>query len=254
MKIVSFYSYKGGVGRSLSLVNVAYQLSQRGQRIGLIDLDVEAGGLNHILQQDVRDDRDLLSLLVPTNRDLTSLEEYVKAISFRKDEQARVFLLPTVTDSVLLDEIKWNEGTQRFLSDDLFPLFSKIYELDYIFLDSRSGLSEFSALALKAADMEVLVCRLDKQNRYGIRHIVDICSAASKPFKIVASAVPAQGRKKYLKIFEDEVGAKIDYVLPYVADLYYEETIISRQSPLHPLAKKYALLATNIHSELHENP
>src|SRR5438105_4030071 len=68
LKIVAFYSFKGGVGRSLSLLNVACQLSRRGLRIGLVDLDIEACGLNHILQMPARDDQDLLSLLVPENR------------------------------------------------------------------------------------------------------------------------------------------------------------------------------------------
>ena len=32
MRIVNFYSFKGGVGRSLALINVAYHLVQSGQR------------------------------------------------------------------------------------------------------------------------------------------------------------------------------------------------------------------------------
>jgi MinD-like ATPase involved in chromosome partitioning or flagellar assembly len=250
MKIVTFYSFKGGVGRSLTLLNVAYQLSQLGQRIGLIDLDIEAGGLNHILRQGTIEENDLLSLLLPTNRDLSKLGDYVLEIRFQKREQPRVFLLPTISDSNLLDQIRWDKVTERFLSDELFPTFGRTYKLDYLLIDSRSGLSEFSTFSLKIADLEVLVCRLDTQNRYGIKRIVTICKAASKPFKIVVSACPDEGRAVHVRSFEKEVEAKADVVLPYVSRLYYEETIISKKEPESELSKGYSLLSTAIHGSL----
>jgi MinD-like ATPase involved in chromosome partitioning or flagellar assembly len=253
MKIVNFYSFKGGVGRSLSLVNVAYQLNQKGQRVGLIDLDIEAGGLNQILDISASSSHDLLSLLAPENRDVSSLEEYVKEVNFNDGESARVFLLPTVTDSHLLDQIAWNEATQRFISEDLIPAFGKQYRLDYILIDSRSGISKFAALALKLADLEVLVCRLDSQNRYGIGRIIEVCTAVDKPYRIIVSACPDNsGRKQYIRRFEDGLGAKINYVLPYLSDLYYREFIISKERPKHPLAKLYLNIAADIHKRLHE--
>ncbi len=250
MKIINFYSFKGGVGRSLSLVNVAYQLSQKGQRVGLIDLDVEAGGLNHILNVSVSDGRDLLALLTAPKDDEFNLEEYVHEVAFRRDEVPRVFLLPTISDSNLLDEINWDEATQRFISDELLPMMRRVYSLDYILIDSRSGLSTFAALALKIAEMEILVCRLDAQNRYGIKRIVEICRAASKQYKIVVSACPQEKQSQNVARFEKEINAKVDYVLPYVPDLYYEEFVMSKRNPNHNLSKKYFELASSIHSEL----
>ena len=43
--IVTFYSYKGGVGRSLALAHVAEALAQRGLRVLAVDFDLEAPGL-----------------------------------------------------------------------------------------------------------------------------------------------------------------------------------------------------------------
>jgi MinD-like ATPase involved in chromosome partitioning or flagellar assembly len=250
MRIVNFYSFKGGVGRSLTLVNVAFQLSQKGQRVGLIDLDVEAGGLNHILRIRTSSNRDLLALLAPSNRDISNLEGHVHEIQFRAGEASRVFLLPTVTDSHLLDQISWNSATQHFISSDLVPAFRRLYSLDYLLIDSRSGITASAALGLTMADLEVLVCRLDSQNRYGIKRIVEVCRAASKPFKIVVCACPPSGRKQHVKRFEKEVGAQVDYMLPYLADLYYDEFIISQREPDHPLAKEYKKLASDIHRNL----
>jgi len=47
MFTVSFYSYKGGVGRTMALLNVAWYLAQKGSRVALVDLDLEAPGLHH---------------------------------------------------------------------------------------------------------------------------------------------------------------------------------------------------------------
>jgi tetratricopeptide (TPR) repeat protein len=45
-RIFTFYSYKGGVGRSLAMWNVACVLADSGRRVLLIDADLEAPGLS----------------------------------------------------------------------------------------------------------------------------------------------------------------------------------------------------------------
>lgn len=47
MESVAFYSYKGGVGRSLLLVNTARFLALSGRRVVALDLDFEAPGLHY---------------------------------------------------------------------------------------------------------------------------------------------------------------------------------------------------------------
>jgi cytochrome c-type biogenesis protein CcmH/NrfG len=49
--IYTFYSYKGGVGRSLALLNVAYTLAGRGRHVLMIDMDLEAPGISGFLQR-----------------------------------------------------------------------------------------------------------------------------------------------------------------------------------------------------------
>lgn len=46
MFITTFYSYKGGVGRTVCLLNVAWELAGRGKKVALLDLDLEAPGLH----------------------------------------------------------------------------------------------------------------------------------------------------------------------------------------------------------------
>ena len=44
-RIATFYSWKGGVGRTMALANVGVQLTRRGKRVLLVDWDLEAPGL-----------------------------------------------------------------------------------------------------------------------------------------------------------------------------------------------------------------
>jgi MinD-like ATPase involved in chromosome partitioning or flagellar assembly len=45
-QIITFYSYKGGTGRSMALANVAWILAANGMRVLVIDWDLEAPGLH----------------------------------------------------------------------------------------------------------------------------------------------------------------------------------------------------------------
>jgi len=47
--IFTFYSYKGGVGRSLALLNVAYTLAGWGRHVLVVDMDLEAPGISGFL-------------------------------------------------------------------------------------------------------------------------------------------------------------------------------------------------------------
>ena len=46
----TFYSFKGGVGRSMAMANVADILARRGLRVLAIDFDLEAPGLERYFQ------------------------------------------------------------------------------------------------------------------------------------------------------------------------------------------------------------
>lgn len=46
---VTFYSYKGGVGRSTALAIVARVLASNGHKVAVVDLDLEAPGINSLL-------------------------------------------------------------------------------------------------------------------------------------------------------------------------------------------------------------
>src|SRR5438128_10878208 len=49
METVAFYSYKGGVGRTLLVANTAQFLAMSGRHVVALDLDLEAPGLHQKL-------------------------------------------------------------------------------------------------------------------------------------------------------------------------------------------------------------
>jgi len=63
--IVTFYSYKGGVGRSMAVANVAWILANKfHKRVLVVDWDLEAPGLHRFLDiQDHEVTRGLIELL-----------------------------------------------------------------------------------------------------------------------------------------------------------------------------------------------
>jgi MinD-like ATPase involved in chromosome partitioning or flagellar assembly len=53
--IVTFYSYKGGTGRTMALANVAWILAANGYRVLTVDWDLESPGLHRYFHPFLRD-------------------------------------------------------------------------------------------------------------------------------------------------------------------------------------------------------
>src|SRR5947207_2910683 len=53
--IVTFYSYKGGTGRTMAMANVAWLLASNGARVLTIDWDLESPGLHRYFHPFLRD-------------------------------------------------------------------------------------------------------------------------------------------------------------------------------------------------------
>lgn len=77
-QIFTFYSYKGGVGRSMALLNVAYKLASWGRHVLMVDMDLEAPGISGFLERNeelappAAGVKDILTLLAELKRLSTS--------------------------------------------------------------------------------------------------------------------------------------------------------------------------------------
>jgi Mrp family chromosome partitioning ATPase len=54
-RIVTFYSYKGGTGRSMAMANVSWLLALSGFKVLMIDWDLEAPGLHRYFRPFLED-------------------------------------------------------------------------------------------------------------------------------------------------------------------------------------------------------
>ena len=191
--IVTFYSFKGGVGRSFTLVETAVQLAARGRSVAVWDLDLEAPGL-----QKLPDLQPLDSALQIGTLDL--LREFLDAeYTFPEENLAKALLpfdLPPPLDaaggrlSFLLPGKLDGSYPGRFGAIDWAGLFdpkenvglaffykiahSLTHELGFeiLLIDSRTGFTDLGAICtIQLPDLVVLVTNLNEQNLAGIEQV-----------------------------------------------------------------------------------
>jgi tetratricopeptide (TPR) repeat protein len=145
--VFTFYSYKGGVGRSLAVMNVAYTLAGRGRHVLVVDMDLEAPGLSGFLHR--TNEVDLPDGAHPKDV-LTILGEAVRAVRSGGVTKDLAAGLPPVSYYV-----------RRVPEEKLAPLRPKLGtlgRLDILGADmDRDYLSRLAQLNLKDLSQEGLI-------------------------------------------------------------------------------------------------
>jgi len=78
--IFTFYSYKGGVGRTMALANVAELLYQRGLKVLMVDFDLEAPGLERFFDVSNKDKDDI------SNKDKKHKKQNIPEVLYSPNE------------------------------------------------------------------------------------------------------------------------------------------------------------------------
>ena len=87
--IITFYSYKGGVGRTMALANIAVLLAQMGLKVLTVDWDLEAPGLDRYFKEYMplngNEHLGLIDLLVSASDtdEKVNWRDYIISIDFR---------------------------------------------------------------------------------------------------------------------------------------------------------------------------
>lgn len=180
--IVSFYSYKGGVGRSTLLGCVAYALAKEGKKVCVLDLDLEAPGIGTLLG--ARSNRGLLDVIIDhvATGNINLDNCYTRAESFDGlADKVTVFPAGTVTDWRYLEKLARLDFAAQDPVDNngRSPVHNALKTIlqeikrsaspDVILIDSRAGLHDLGGLSLNAlSHIEVLVARKSEQNYLGM--------------------------------------------------------------------------------------
>lgn len=188
MRTVTFYSYKGGVGRSLALANMARYLATLGYRVAAMDLDLEAPGLTWKLLGDGQSspEKGVVDLLVSAAASEglpSSILDFTIEIKVGTDS-GTVLLLPAGSAPhpeywKKLGQVDW---FHLFRSEDPagVPFFLELKERirddlkpDYLLIDARTGITEMGGIATTVlADQIVCLLAHNRENLEGARAVL----------------------------------------------------------------------------------
>lgn len=162
--MIAFHSYKGGVGRTLSLLAFAKAWSAQSpeDKLWIIDSDIEAPGITWLLEQengegDVFSYLDLMEFIQASLLDEEKLEQVVNMIAgstIKIDTDERMvehFVMPTYRYQEQLLDIYSNPESiasgykNRYLLAEILSKIGKQLGVSAILIDLRAGVSEFSA-------------------------------------------------------------------------------------------------------------
>jgi MinD-like ATPase involved in chromosome partitioning or flagellar assembly len=216
--IVSFYSFKGGVGRTTLLALVTHVLAKRGKKIAVVDLDLEAPGVASFLGVNAATNRGVIDFLVDhvVTQSLSIEGMYAPAAGLPEGmrDNVSVFGAGVMPRGYLEKLARLDFAASRPERDPSSPSETGLRSLltaiqrdlapDYIFLDARAGLHDLGGLSLhNLSHVDVLVGRSGPQSHEGLRITLRTLARRRAPedrrIVLVHSLVPP----------DHDVGAKV---------------------------------------------
>lgn len=210
METVAFYSYKGGVGRSLFLANAARFLATLGKGVVALDFDFEAPGLHYKfggshVEREIPEIRGVVPYLVATVEGTVSppsLESHLTSIPLPPDADGWLELMPAGPAPHAAYWAAFKElGDKLHLEDPsgqgmmaLLDLKARIQEElrpDYLLIDARTGVTELGGLATTIlADTVVCMFVPNQESLDGTLTVVEALKATprlkkQKPIRVV---------------------------------------------------------------------
>lgn len=138
---------KGGVGKSVSVFNLAYSLKKRGMKVLAVDFDPQSNLTTCFGAEDVDVAIGDLMMNVLEEEDLPDREEYIW------ERNGVDFIPASIGLSAVEAKLRLEMGTEKMLSSILEPLRG---DYDYILIDTCPSLGALTINAMAAAD-EVIV-------------------------------------------------------------------------------------------------
>ncbi len=203
-RIVTFYSYKGGTGRSMILANLAWLVASSSRRVLVIDWDLEAPGLHRFFHPFLIDKElastdgvidfvtdycvEAISVDPEAPRDwylpYADMSRYAVALDYEFPSLGRLDLVPAGRQGTgyasRVNSFDWSDfygrlGGAAFL-DAVRESMRQQY--DYVFIDSRTGVSDTSGICTVHMPDAVALCfTLNRQSIEGAAAVASSVSA-----------------------------------------------------------------------------
>ncbi|NUK09533.1 tetratricopeptide repeat protein [Streptomyces lunaelactis] len=181
--IVTFYSYKGGTGRTMALANVAWILAANGYRVLAVDWDLEAPGLHRFFHPFL--DLSALEATPGLINLITEYQEEARRAAEREPDWHRDYarVRPHATSlnwpfpqggsldflsagrrnrdySSTVGRMDWDDFYERFGGGQFFDAMRADMRrhYDYTLIDSRTGLSDIADICTVQMPQVLVVC------------------------------------------------------------------------------------------------
>jgi MinD-like ATPase involved in chromosome partitioning or flagellar assembly len=218
-QIISIHSFRGGTGKSNIVANIAALYATAGQRVGVVDCDIQSPGI-HVL------------FGLNENRVTHSLNDYlwgkcsIREAAYDVTPQASVplrgqlFLIPA---SIRAGEIAriLREGYDVGLLNDGFHRLISDLKLDVLLIDSHPGLNEETLLSIAISDTLAILLRPDQQDYQGTAVAAEVARKLDVPRMVmIVNKVPQVFNPAEVKArVEQAYQCSVLAVLPHSDDL-----------------------------------
>lgn len=247
-KIVSVHSFRGGTGKSNTTANLAAILAQQGNRVGVVDTDVNSPGIHVLFGLDENDMAHSLNdylwgkcAIKDTAMDVTP--------NLKANISGKVFLIPS---SIKAGEIAriLREGYDVGLLNDGFQDLVEDLKLDYLLIDTHPGINEETLLSIAISDVLVLIMRPDNQDYQGTSVTVDVARKLGVPsmYLVINKAPEAWDFNSMKALVEEKYNCDVATILPHSDEMMMlaSSGIFTLQYPEHPISIKYKQLAQKL--------
>jgi septum site-determining protein MinD len=244
-KIISVHSFRGGTGKSNMTANVATLLAADGQRIGVVDTDIQSPGI-HVLfgmRQETMN-RSLNDYL--WGRCEIGAAAYDVTASLHERLAGRVFLIPSSSNPSDIARVMQDGYDVALLNQGVRDLMQEL-ELDALIIDTHPGLNEETLLSIAICEALAIVMRPDQQDYEGTSVAVSVARKLRVPrMVLVVNKIPtvfdfAEVKERVEKAYDCEVAA----VLPHSEELMIlaSQGIFALRYPDHPVTALYRQVA-----------
>jgi cellulose biosynthesis protein BcsQ len=185
-RVITFYSYKGGVGRSMAMANIGALLTQWGYRTLVIDWDLEAPGLENYFKsfidlESVKSKNGLIDLLVQKkqNPEFSAKDinwrEYVNHVQL--GDSTLDFITAGKQNELYIEKVRQFDFIAFYKEHDGGQYIEDLREhwldnYDFVLIDSRTGLTDSSGIcSIHMPDILVLFFTPNEQSFQGIKSV-----------------------------------------------------------------------------------
>lgn len=190
-QILTFYSYKGGVGRSMGLANVAALLSKWRRKVLIVDWDLEAPGIESYFESyakisNVRREKagviDLVHSLVGGDKvDWRDCLISVTLNNFKTFESAEELKIISAgkDDGQYVARVQGTDWAELFQSQDLGNHLEVLRNewksmFDFILVDSRTGITDIGGVCtIHLPDVLAIWFTTNETSVRGVKHVAE---------------------------------------------------------------------------------